>query len=496
LSGLVFLLLFTINIVHAQNLHGIGLCDNCHEAPDLDFIRSGGHKLAFEKFEGHNTFCQNCHIAEECSSCHPPPEIVFPSTTPTAGGGGGGIGGVTYTGNYDVDVYIDMPAVAYQGDSVSVAVTVVNTGSDTLPFPSVYLHFLGLEDSRDYAVNELDTIPPGGSTTTYFTINVKNSAPPGDYQIEVTVEQCEEPAFCGPAAWSESFYTSLTVEKSVVPPQAVVSTDRYEYTVGDSGQAIVEITNPSEGSMGICNLYLTLGGMDLASSPGFYLLSQEIKTVYIDFVVPGDILGVQELGVDIQYGEDCSGYAQGVPAQVRIISSPSSPHTPEYTPPQTPEYTTAQPQAPSQIEAGRENGYETYEVTRRVESEKVSIEPSLSERKSVQSKQKSPEHANCIIKLSSSPTNVRVYVDGVYKGDTPFEGEVDCRSHTVRVEKEGYEPWEDKADFAETNKYDKSITLTKSKTLEVEGYRVDEMYFTVVPVALGIIGFLIKLLRG
>jgi len=58
-------------------LHGEGTCDGCHEAPALDYIRSGGHKVAFEKFEGHKNFCSNCHDVEtDCTKCHSLPAIM------------------------------------------------------------------------------------------------------------------------------------------------------------------------------------------------------------------------------------------------------------------------------------------------------------------------------------------------------------------------------------------------------------------------------------
>ncbi len=67
-------------------LHGEATCQSgCHDAPTLEDIRSGTHKAAFEKMEGHKDMCKNCHIPVETfcaqSECHALPDIMAPDDT-------------------------------------------------------------------------------------------------------------------------------------------------------------------------------------------------------------------------------------------------------------------------------------------------------------------------------------------------------------------------------------------------------------------------------
>jgi hypothetical protein len=58
-------------------LHGEGKCDQCHDAPSMEDMRTGLHASAFEKFEGHKNFCQECHSVEKtCTQCHALPAIM------------------------------------------------------------------------------------------------------------------------------------------------------------------------------------------------------------------------------------------------------------------------------------------------------------------------------------------------------------------------------------------------------------------------------------
>ncbi len=58
-------------------LHGVGRCDQCHEALSLEDIRAGVHEQGFALFEGHREFCRECHDVEEtCTRCHGMPEGV------------------------------------------------------------------------------------------------------------------------------------------------------------------------------------------------------------------------------------------------------------------------------------------------------------------------------------------------------------------------------------------------------------------------------------
>ncbi|NOZ58199.1 MAG: hypothetical protein GXO66_01265 [Euryarchaeota archaeon] len=58
-------------------LHGEGKCDQCHDAPTMEDMRTGLHKQAFEKFEGHKNFCQECHdVQKTCTQCHALPAVM------------------------------------------------------------------------------------------------------------------------------------------------------------------------------------------------------------------------------------------------------------------------------------------------------------------------------------------------------------------------------------------------------------------------------------
>ena len=58
--------------------------------------------------------------------------------------------------------------------------------------------------------------------------------------------------------------------------------------------------------------------------------------------------------------------------------------------------------------------------------------------------------------IRSSPTNAKVYIDSNYKGSTRLDLDLPKGQHTIRIEKEGYEP------------YEKTITLTAA--LNVKGH--------------------------
>jgi len=61
-----------------SELHGKGTCDMCHDAPTLEKMRAGDHKLAFERDpELHKNLCGNCHeVNSFCGKCHPVPEVM------------------------------------------------------------------------------------------------------------------------------------------------------------------------------------------------------------------------------------------------------------------------------------------------------------------------------------------------------------------------------------------------------------------------------------
>jgi|GEM_PF-1978048 hypothetical protein len=62
----------------AQQLHGKGTCDMCHDAPTLEEMRSGDHKFAFERDPDlHKNLCSKCHeVSSFCGKCHPVPEVI------------------------------------------------------------------------------------------------------------------------------------------------------------------------------------------------------------------------------------------------------------------------------------------------------------------------------------------------------------------------------------------------------------------------------------
>ncbi len=59
-------------------LHGVGFCDTCHQAPKLLDMRAGLHKIPLREKnpEQHKQFCQNCHKRNDCSKCHEPPKDI------------------------------------------------------------------------------------------------------------------------------------------------------------------------------------------------------------------------------------------------------------------------------------------------------------------------------------------------------------------------------------------------------------------------------------
>ncbi len=58
-------------------LHGVGTCDVCHDAPTVKDMAAGLHKSAFEKEpETHKPLCKRCHDVESfCSKCHEVPDV-------------------------------------------------------------------------------------------------------------------------------------------------------------------------------------------------------------------------------------------------------------------------------------------------------------------------------------------------------------------------------------------------------------------------------------
>ena len=61
-----------------EELHGVGKCDQCHDAPTVSDMAAGLHKDAFEKQpEIHKRLCSDCHdVNTFCATCHEVPGIV------------------------------------------------------------------------------------------------------------------------------------------------------------------------------------------------------------------------------------------------------------------------------------------------------------------------------------------------------------------------------------------------------------------------------------
>ncbi len=62
----------------AQELHGVGKCDQCHDAPTVSDMAAGLHKEAFVKQPDiHKKLCSDCHdVSTFCGKCHDVPEVV------------------------------------------------------------------------------------------------------------------------------------------------------------------------------------------------------------------------------------------------------------------------------------------------------------------------------------------------------------------------------------------------------------------------------------
>jgi len=60
------------------SLHGVGKCDQCHDAPTMENMAAGLHKNAFEKQPDiHKPLCSQCHDVEtHCTKCHALPEVM------------------------------------------------------------------------------------------------------------------------------------------------------------------------------------------------------------------------------------------------------------------------------------------------------------------------------------------------------------------------------------------------------------------------------------
>ncbi|AKG91016.1 hypothetical protein GAH_01700 [Geoglobus ahangari] len=60
------------------DLHGVGKCDQCHEAYPVKDIAAGLHKAAFDKQPDiHKRLCSECHdVNSFCGQCHEVPDAV------------------------------------------------------------------------------------------------------------------------------------------------------------------------------------------------------------------------------------------------------------------------------------------------------------------------------------------------------------------------------------------------------------------------------------
>ena len=64
--------------VGSVQLHGVGKCDQCHDAYPVGDIAAGLHKTAFTKQPDiHKNLCSECHdVNTFCGKCHEVPDIV------------------------------------------------------------------------------------------------------------------------------------------------------------------------------------------------------------------------------------------------------------------------------------------------------------------------------------------------------------------------------------------------------------------------------------
>jgi len=60
------------------SLHGVGKCDQCHDAPTMSDMAAGEHAEAFQKQPDiHKPLCSQCHEVEtHCTKCHTLPEVM------------------------------------------------------------------------------------------------------------------------------------------------------------------------------------------------------------------------------------------------------------------------------------------------------------------------------------------------------------------------------------------------------------------------------------
>lgn len=60
------------------SLHGVGKCDQCHDAPTMSDMAAGEHAEAFQKRPGiHKPLCSQCHdVKTFCTKCHGLPEVM------------------------------------------------------------------------------------------------------------------------------------------------------------------------------------------------------------------------------------------------------------------------------------------------------------------------------------------------------------------------------------------------------------------------------------
>lgn len=109
---------------------------------------------------------------------------------------------------------------------------------------------------------------------------------------------------------------------------------------------------------------------------------------------------------------------------------------------------------------------------------------------------KALEMGDCIIDLSTSPS-AQVYIDGKLIGQTPVKEKLDCGKYFLKVETEGYAPWEKVVELSmDSPKYEQSITLSIKKEFQLGDFVIEEKYLAIIPILLGITGLIIKLFRS
>jgi hypothetical protein len=101
------------------------------------------------------------------------------------------------------------------------------------------------------------------------------------------------------------------------------------------------------------------------------------------------------------------------------------------------------------------------------------------------------------LSITSTPSGAGVLIDGIERGVTPFNAHyLDFGTYYIKLVKDGYEAYEEKVTLSKDNPRETiRVTLVESGTVIPGIGEVNKMWLAVVPVALGVLGFLLKIMR-